>query len=70
MTNAQTKLIAAAIVFGLGAVAAAVGILALARPHLEDFGPVPGVIAMAAGLILGIGALKQMNIQGDKPDGQ
>jgi tellurite resistance protein TehA-like permease len=70
MTNDQTKLIAAAIVFGLGAVALAVGVLALARPHLEDFGPVPGVIAMATGLWLGVHALKRMAIQEDKPDVQ
>jgi len=68
MTNDQTKLIAAAIVFGLGAVALAVGVLALSRPHLEDFGPVPGVIAMAAGLWLGVHALKRMTIQEGKPD--
>lgn len=67
MTNTQIKLIAAAIVFGLGAVALAVGILALARPHLEDAGPVPGVIAMAAGLWLGVHALKRMTIQENKP---
>ena len=70
MTNVQTKLIAAAIVFGLGAVALAIGILAVARPHLEDGGPIPGVIAMVAGLILGIQALKQMNAQERKPDVQ
>jgi hypothetical protein len=44
MTNGQTKLIAAAIVFGLGAVALGVGILAVAGPHGEDAGPIPGVI--------------------------
>ena len=69
MTNAQTKLITAGIVFGLGAVALAVGVLALARPHLEDFGPVPGVIAMAAGLLLGVHALKQMNREGNNTNG-
>ena len=39
MTNAQTKLIAAGIVFGLGAVALAVGILALARPSSKTPDP-------------------------------
>jgi|GEM_PF-3649281 len=70
MTNGQTKLIAAAIVFGLGAVALAVGILALARPHHEDAGPVPGLIAMVAGLWLGVHALKQMGGQENKTDVQ
>ncbi|MDP6543622.1 MAG: hypothetical protein QGH60_06480 [Phycisphaerae bacterium] len=71
MTNAQTKLIAAAIVFGSGAVATAVGILAMAtHPYQGEVGPVPGAIAMLAGLILGVHALKQMNTQERKPDVQ
>ena len=69
MTNAQTKLIAAAIVAGLGAVAWAIGILAMATHASQgETGHAPGVIAMLAGLILGIWALAQM--RGDKPDGQ
>ena len=70
MTNAQTGLIAAGIVFGLGAVAVAIGVLAMAtNAHDGDGGPIPGVIAMAAGLWLGVHALKQMNKQGNEPNG-
>ena len=68
MTNAQTKFIAAAIVFGSGAVAVAIGILAMATPNHLEAGPIPGVIAMVAGLWLGVKALKQINTQEDKPD--
>lgn len=71
MTNAQTRLIAAAIVFGLGAVALGIGILAMATNRFGgDGGPIPGVIAMVAGLWLGVHALKQMKMQEDKPDVQ
>ncbi|MDP6047781.1 MAG: hypothetical protein QGH94_02110 [Phycisphaerae bacterium] len=71
MTNAQTKLITAGIVFGLGAVAAGVGILAMATDRFGgESGPVPGGIAMIAGFVLGVVALKQMNQQERKPDMQ
>lgn len=64
MTNAQTKLVAAAIVFGLGVVASGIGFLAWAtNRNMGDVGPVPGVIAMAAGLFLGVHALKRMGNQ-------
>jgi len=69
MTNAQTKLIAAAIVFGSGAVALAVGFLATAtNSSTGEAGPIPGLIAMVAGLWLGVKALNQMNTQRDKLD--
>ena len=68
MTNAQVGLIAAAIVFGSGAVAVAIGILAMATPQYLEAGPIPGVIAMAAGLWLGVHALRNMSMQKDEPD--
>ena len=64
MTDAQTKLVAAAIVFGLGAVASGIGFLAMATDrHIADVGPVPGVIAMAVGGFLGLYALIRMKNQ-------
>jgi len=69
MTNAQAKLITAGIVFGLGAMAAGIGILAMATDRSGgDGGPIPGGIAMLAGFVLGIVALKQMNEQERKPN--
>ena len=67
MTNTQTKLIAAGIIFGLGSIAAAVGFVAMAIDrYAGDGGPIPGGIAMTAGLVLGIVALNQMKRPADK----
>ncbi|MBL7221848.1 MAG: hypothetical protein ISS69_17195 [Phycisphaerae bacterium] len=69
MTNAQTKLIAATIVFGSGAVALAIGFLATAtNSNTGEAGPIPGLIAMVAGLWLGVHALRNMSMQKDEPD--
>jgi len=69
MTNAQTKLIAAAIVFGLGSIAAGVGFVAMAIDRYGgDGGPIPGGLAMVAGFVLGVVALRRMNRPADKPE--
>jgi len=69
MTNAQVGLIAAAIVFGLGALALAIGVLAMATNRTGgEGGPIPGLIAMVVGLWLGVHALRNMSMQKDEPD--
>ena len=70
MTDAQAKLIAAAIVLGSGVVALAIGILAMRGGRMNDWEHVLGIIVMAVGLWCGYQALKQMKKPEDKPDGQ
>ncbi len=55
MTNAQVVLIAAAILFAGGAIACAVGILAIAT----EGGPIPGLIAMIVGAVLAFRVRKE-----------
>ena len=58
MTDAQAKLMSAAIIVAGAAIALAVGIQTIAGA--AEATPIPGVVAAIAGLILGIIALTEM----------